>query len=180
MLHPVFAIHSLISFPVPSCPSLPHPRHTPHRETQREREMAITSAMLGAIRLIPSPNSRPNSNSNSSSQSPVKAQKCTQIVPKSVANRLHPVVPLSVSVAIPSIGFFLSPEVSVSLFNKGFYLLVLSFHIWRDFWIDIPCYCGLSEIVVRFMNYAYFYLIVQILHQEPLLKIWNSTNCCFT
>ncbi|XP_078178328.1 plant/protein [Carex rostrata] len=76
--------------------------------------MAITSAMLGAIGLIPSPNSKPNCSSNSTSLSHVKAQKCTQMAPKSVDNRLHPVVPLSVSVAIPSIAFFLSPEAALA------------------------------------------------------------------
>lgn len=138
MLHPVFSILSyLLPCPLVSFPAPPLPYHTPratrHTQREREREMAITSAMLGAIRLIPSLNSKPNCSSNSTSLSHVKAQKCTQIVPRSVANRLHPVVPLSVSVAIPSIAFFLSPEVSVYLFNKGLYLLVLSFHIWRDF-----------------------------------------------
>ncbi|KAJ4770622.1 Stromelysin-1 [Rhynchospora pubera] len=119
MSHGAHAIHALISSPLLWVPVDPVyfsfvPCIVQNPSTQREREMAFTSAMLGAIRLIPSPSTNLSSNSNSSSLPSVRAQKCTHITPKSAPNKLQSVVSLPLSAAIPSIAFLLSPEAALA------------------------------------------------------------------
>ncbi|KAJ3693967.1 hypothetical protein LUZ60_009447 [Juncus effusus] len=70
--------------------------------------MTITTAMLGATRLIPSSNPNPTLRSNPSSLS-TKTQKCPQIIPQQIAT-------LSISAAaFTTIPFLLSPQEAMAV-----------------------------------------------------------------